>query len=310
MSGEFSLPLLPIAVQPAPHSPYASAWCLWEQWRGPAELVAQVARASVWALRDAECDCTSRVDVYAYHDIESFSTPSEFLKEVSSEALKGFDAIVISVGKGAMTATTIFARRGDSVELWPNTGVLAEVTAHEAAAAPHLESVRTKVARAIERGRPKDSRPALSSTAAEHRVTPQTALARRQEERQELPQRESLPSVWRSGGPYIGALIGILLYLNHLGDASYTFDVNRLAAFAGASAVVGSVVGQMSLALIGNLELDAPKASASVELAKAKKGWRQTSVGLAGRAGSAVLGALASAAVGVLLLKLGLAHSK
>jgi hypothetical protein len=134
----------------------ARTWDLWEQWSAPIETVAQVARASRWALRDVGVpDPTCRIDVYSEGDVESFASPSELLEEVTNDAIRKCDGVVICVGgeNETILAKITLAIRGDKVALVFETGVVLELTAYTAEGKTDLPVVRDRIRAAIERRR-------------------------------------------------------------------------------------------------------------------------------------------------------------
>jgi hypothetical protein len=67
----------------------------WDGWRGSPELLAQVARGSVRATgRDGQ-ETPGLIDIEVGGDHEIFSSPSDFTKNATREALRAFQSILI-----------------------------------------------------------------------------------------------------------------------------------------------------------------------------------------------------------------------
>jgi hypothetical protein len=129
-------------------------WDLWEKWSAPVETVAQIARAGIWALHDSGVpEPTCRIDVYAEGDVETFGSPTDFLNEVTPDAVRKCDGMVICVGNERETilAKTTIVVRGDRVALRSNTGVLLELTAFTSEADQKLPEIRRRLRASIER---------------------------------------------------------------------------------------------------------------------------------------------------------------
>jgi hypothetical protein len=72
------------------------AWAEWNGWRGPPELVAQIARAGLWALagthpptQDATCSIELEVD----DDVERFADPKDFREQATADGLRRFSQL-------------------------------------------------------------------------------------------------------------------------------------------------------------------------------------------------------------------------
>jgi len=124
-------------------------WVKWFSWRGSPQLVAQVARA---AQRAAGAEQTSIV-VSVGEDEEVFSSPTNFVKDATPEALREFKTIRI-VAAGATTVAIDFIRDPTKrTGPGPDEGVLLQL--YTDSSDPDAIATATKtVAAAINRGAP------------------------------------------------------------------------------------------------------------------------------------------------------------
>jgi hypothetical protein len=141
----------------------SQSWDYWLCWAGNKQAIAQVARASVWALRDSgEVEPQCRIDVRVEGDVESYGSPTEFLNEVTPQTLRKFDGMLVSARGDAIEVSTTFARRDDFGPPWMQGGALLNVTVKQDIAEAKLPVVRDSIVAALERGRPKHSGERLS----------------------------------------------------------------------------------------------------------------------------------------------------
>jgi len=130
--------------------PAPVAWADWISWRGPPELVVQIARRAIWAVGSTDHErqaATCTVEVLVRGDVEPISSPDRLLDEVTSDALRKFSMIAIDV-RGARGRVLIEMTRKPMKDRGPlRRGVLLTAVSEVGAA----NDLRETVARAIER---------------------------------------------------------------------------------------------------------------------------------------------------------------
>lgn len=121
-------------------------WIKWFSWRGSPQLVAQVARATQRAASADRCDLVVSVG----EDEEIFTSPADFTKDVTPEALRDFKTIRIAAGCVLVTFSRNPTRR---MGRDPEEGVVLEVSG--AGGDPiHAATALKSVSAAISRGAP------------------------------------------------------------------------------------------------------------------------------------------------------------
>jgi hypothetical protein len=73
-----------------------TAWSEWAGWRGPPELVAQIARAALWAVSGGTCS----IELHVAGDVERFADPDDFLAHATHDGLRRFGRLDIRVSEG------------------------------------------------------------------------------------------------------------------------------------------------------------------------------------------------------------------
>ena len=125
------------------------AWAFWDGWRGPPELVIQVARRAQWAVGSTDeerATATCKIHVYVKEDVEPIKSLDAFETEVTQDALRNFSVIAIDVRGHRGRVTVEFARKPHAELGPPRSGVLVAVSESSDGV-----NVREVVARAVER---------------------------------------------------------------------------------------------------------------------------------------------------------------
>jgi hypothetical protein len=151
-----------------------SAWAYYVNWSGGVDLIARVARAASWALRDERSRRPiCRIDVHVLGDCESFDSPEDFRTNVTTQALHRFDCIVMDFQEGSLRVKVRFGRTRPPEktpkaplkdrlrrawerrpEDWPPRGVIVTVSeSADAGQSDQAKRVRTRIGAALERGR-------------------------------------------------------------------------------------------------------------------------------------------------------------
>jgi hypothetical protein len=296
-------------MSPGKCTPEWGTWDLWEQWRGDPELVAQVARASIWALRDGGIRRpTCRVDVHVGGDTESFASPRSFLQEVTKDALHTLDDISVQVEGDSTTVRTSFVIRGVNDESL-KAGVLLSITTRNESIRDKLPAVRSRVVAAIERGRSKHASERISGS-QESGPSPREALEYRRAESQSV----SWSQVVYVGGFAAAALWFVWSYfldqtrtpVAHLGSVSISRqptlseslgnNVDKLPLF-----LVGGLVAGYLYTLLGSLQ---PTRS-YVELTGVRSAatWRRVGISVLSKGALSLVGAVVTVIAGYYLKK-------
>lgn len=216
------------------------AWALWHGWRGPPELLAQVVRASVFAVQDTtSVRPRSVVRVNVSGDVERFTSPQQFKNEVTSHGLRHFDHITIKVDNESMVVEIILVRRRPKDESHPlKKGVLLEVRSH--ASNWDAAGVRDKVASSIARAKVGEA----PATKGEESGDPPGVVIRNHESEQ---RRKKIISLITTSVAVIGLLAGQLwagmAFARVTGDP--TVDMSSLVWMG-----VGGLMGLVPISVI------------------------------------------------------------
>ena len=73
-----------------------TAWAFWAGWRGPPELVVQIARRARWAVCASDDETAAagcKMTVYVKNDVEPIQRCDTFDAEVTADALRNFSVI-------------------------------------------------------------------------------------------------------------------------------------------------------------------------------------------------------------------------
>ncbi len=107
----------------------AWAWAYCPGWRGSPELLAHIAQAAIHALRDEMPQLpTCRIHVRVKDDIERFNSPRSLRRDITTDALRRFDAIDMLITAATVKITVRLARKADEARPWLKRGLLVEVT--------------------------------------------------------------------------------------------------------------------------------------------------------------------------------------
>ncbi len=227
--------------QEAPGDVPPVAWAFWGGWRGPPELVKQVARRARWAVGSTDEEraaASCKMRVYVKADVEPIHSLDAFDTEVTNDALRNFTVIAIEV-RGPRGRVDIHLARKPHADLGPpRGGVLVAVSE-----SPDAIDVREVVARSVERRTgPWKGHRGEAATAADVRDAVAAAAPR------ELPHGTALKTA-------VTGIMGGVSYVATGGEEERVEASAYVSLFAVAGAV--GVVWVVALLLIPRVEVQA-----------------------------------------------------
>lgn len=232
-----------------------SAWGLWGAWRRGPDLVARVAQCVA-----AQTGRPAQVAIVVGGDKLEFTSEDDL--EGALKPLKGFSVMTIESRGAGIHARVAFIRRAGEFSVGARKprrarvrhGVLLEVTAKTSDAGTTVADAKEAIAAALERGRPRLTRPSVQLTAKRPDPAPGYSAERAGSASLAL---ERYLRDWPgpSGFPLIFVLLSLLAYagvvaLLTIGDGlifpDKALDLDR-ASVQVAVGVVGVVVGVAAL---------------------------------------------------------------
>jgi hypothetical protein len=132
----------------APLGAKSTAWAEWDGWRGPPELVVQIARAALWTVSrepPPPVKAVCSIEVHVGGDVERFADPMDFREQVTADGLRNFRWLDIRVQRGN---DHVWVRLSPINVILGRPGVVLLASAADAARA---EGMRDSVAGSIGR---------------------------------------------------------------------------------------------------------------------------------------------------------------
>lgn len=132
------------------------AWSAWASWRGDLRLLAHIARVAREAVESAGSRASLHIKVVARDDWEEFSSPAEFLQEVTPQAVRRFSQLTIRVhGENCGTEVQMARKRIYAFPFNGTQGLVIHACASGAGTAPPSERAKAicdRVRVAVRRG--------------------------------------------------------------------------------------------------------------------------------------------------------------
>jgi hypothetical protein len=298
------------------------AWAYWLRWSGNLEMIQRAARAAVWAARDAgasEVQC--RIDVAVRGDTESFDSPEDLRANLTGDALRRFEQISIAVVCTAPAIQISLAIVRLASSALPR-GVLLEVATTGSVSRPRRSAIREAVIAAVNRSvhaRGKTDRTTLKGDTECGQDCADSVHAYLH------PVSRSEPTKWISA-VFVAFVLGALLFgVLVIGQPSWfdgLFTERRFELDSSGALVRGSyelnenatIAGFTALLVIGQFLWHArhPQPMNPVPGVKTTgvNGLAVLARRGAGKVAGSALGALTTALLGVLFIKLGLKTAK